>query len=107
MSEEETEVIQKYETVKGMVVRVLREREDARNSQEWTCHLVQKSCAQKYFSKELQDLSKEERLALPRRSTVARAMRQVQNNMEKFQANEEVQLSRKVKERALHKHFSS
>jgi hypothetical protein len=102
----EEHFIEKFNTVKGMVFQVLRDNSDARNSQEWTCHIVQRECADKYFGKELQDLSKQERLMLPKRSSIARAMREIQNDKGKFVADEEVQIDREVKRKALHKNYS-
>jgi len=99
-------IIEKYRSVKGMVVQVLREREDARNSTEWCGHLVQKECAKEYYGKELHELSKDERLCLPKHSTVARVMRKLQNDEGKFVADEEVQVEREIKRQALHDNFS-
>ena len=98
--------IEKYNSVKGMVIQVLRENEEARNSQEWTCHIVQKECAEEYFDKKLHELSKEERLVMPKRSSIARAMRQIQNDMEQYQPDEEVEISKEVKRQAMHKNFA-
>lgn len=106
-SEKEEQYIEKYNSIKGMVFQVLRDNEDARNSQEWTAHIVQKECAEEYFEKELHELTKHERLVLPKRSSISRAMRQIQNDMEKFEADEEVQIDREIKEQAMHKNFGS
>lgn len=86
--------IEKYNSIKGMVIQVLRENEEARNSQEWTCHIVQKECAEEYFDKKLHELSKQERLVLPKRSSIARAMREIQNDKSKYQPDEEVEIDR-------------
>lgn len=98
--------IEKYNSIKGMVIQVLRENEEARNSQEWTCHIVQKECAEEYFDKKLHELSKQERLVLPKRSSIARAMREIQNDMEQYQPDEEVEIDKEVKRQAMHKNFA-
>jgi len=104
--EKREEYIEKFKSVKGMVWQVLRENPDARNSQEWTCHIVQRECAKEYFNKELSELSKDERLVLPKRSSIARAMRKIQNDENRFLPDEEVQVDREIKRQALHKNFS-
>lgn len=107
MKEDEKRYIEKYNSVKGMVFQVLRENEEARNSQEWTAHIVQRECAEEYFGKELSELSKSERLVLPKRSSISRAMRQIQNKQGKFVPEEEVQLEKEIKRKALHKNFGA
>lgn len=100
---DEEKVIEVYNKVKGMVYQVLREREESRNSQEWVCHIVQRECAEKYYSKELHELSKDERLSLPKRSTIARSMREIQNNKPRqFVPDEAVEIEKEVKRKALH-----
>jgi len=107
MKEEEDRYIEKYNSIKGMVFQVLRENPEARNSQEWTAHIVQKECAEEYFDKELSELTKSERLVLPKRSSVSRAMREIQNEQGKYVPDEEVQLEKEVKRKALHKNFGT
>lgn len=102
----EERFIEKFRSVKGMVWQVLRECEDARNSQEWCCHIVQRECALEYFDKELHELSKQERLCLPKRSTIARHMRNIQNDMSKFEPDEEVKVRKEIKRKAIHKNYS-
>lgn len=104
--EKRERVIEKYNSVKGMVIQVLRVREDARNSAEWCGHLVQKECAKEYYGKKLHELSKDERLSLPKRSTIARCMRDLQNDEGKYLPEREVQVDREVKRQAMHKNFS-
>lgn len=105
-NEKKDSIIEKYKSVKGMVIQVLREREDARNSAEWCGHLVQKECAQEYYGKELHELSKDERLVIPKHSTIARCMREIQNDEGRFVPEEEVQIEREAKRKALHENFS-
>jgi len=102
----EERYIEKFNSIKGMVYQVLRENEEARNSQEWTCHIVQRECAEEYFGKDISELSKSERLVLPRRSTIARHMRDIQNEEGKFEADEEVQVEKDIKRKAIHKNYS-
>jgi len=105
--EKQERYIEKFNSVKGMVFQVLRENPDARNSQEWTAHIVQKECAREYFDKDLHELSKQERLVLPKRSSISRAMRTIQNDMGKYVPEEEVQVEKEVKRQAMHKSFAS
>lgn len=105
-AEKVEEYIEKFNSVKGMVYQVLRENPDARNSQEWCCHIVQRECASEYFNKGLHELTKHERLVLPKRSSIARAMRKIQNEDGKFLPEEEVQVDREIKRQAMHKNFA-
>lgn len=99
--------IEKFNSVKGMVYQVLRENPDARNSSEWCCHIVRRECAEEYFGKSLDSLGKDERLVLPKSSSINRAMRSIQNDEPRqFVPDEEVQVERTVKRKALHKNFS-
>ncbi len=94
--------IERYNSIKGMAYQVLRDNENARNSQEWTAHIIQKECAMEYYGKELHELSKSQRLALPKRSSISRAVREIQNDMGKFEPEEEVKLDQETKRKALH-----
>lgn len=98
--------IEKFKSVKGMVIQVLRECPDTRNSSEWACHVVRRECAKEYYDKELSELSKSERLVLPKSSSINRAMRQIQNDEGKYVPDEEVQINKEAKRKALHKNFS-
>lgn len=105
-AEEIERYIEKFKSVKGMVIQVLRENPDARNSPEWTCHIVRRECAEEYFGKELHELSKDERLVLPKSSSINRAMRTIQNDEPtQYVPDEDVEISKEAKRKAMHKNF--
>ena len=107
VKEKQEDYIEKFQSVKGMTFQVLRECPEARNSQEWTAHIVQRECAEEYFGKALHELSKSERLCLPKRSSISRAMRTIQNDMGKYVPEEDVQIEKDIKRKALHKNFAN
>lgn len=102
----EEQYIDKFNSIRGMVYQMLRDNPETRNSEQWLIHCIRKECAEEYFSKSLGDLSKEEVLVLPKASTIVRHSRAIRNDQGKFQADEDVQIEREIKEKAMHKNYS-